>query len=83
MSETQEAIYEVNNLDPDFCVGDLVLLMKNLEKEICESHIIQHVPKDGNAVATALSNSMLDGDSGMTEYGDSLLLRFDRAHFYC
>lgn len=61
--ETQEAVNEVNILDPDFWLADLVLLIKNLENESC---VIQHVSKDGNAAASVVANSELDGDGGIT-----------------
>lgn len=69
--ETQETVYEANNLDPKSWITDLILLIKNLENKAWESYVILHVSKDGNATTIALANYELDVDGGMTEFGNA------------
>lgn len=71
--DDEEAVNHVNNLDPDFWLLDLVLLIKNLENEAWDSCVIQHVPKTCNAPATVLAESEIDGNGDAPGFMSSVL----------
>ena len=71
-SDCKRAVDEVNNIDSAFVLADLVEMINSIMSEDWDSCVVIHVPKDCNAVATALATSELTAaDGGLRDIHDA------------